>query len=207
MLPPPAPRTSRFSLTRNTGILPPDGRMLVLSQFLGDLRSLVLRPPSRRPAESRCTGILPLLFHTTCALPPWRQVFNLSVARVRIPQVKNSWPRINEGGLPGHRTAAGIGGSSRSFLHEKHDIVSFFLGKRSLLVLRFASCEAAPNRSRDRRKLEELLDFSPLLGKARLPRLMAKKPLRRDFCRPGGAQPKTQTLIAARSNGADPVSF
>jgi hypothetical protein len=26
-------------------------------------------------------------------------------------------------------------------LYEKHDIVSFFLGKRSLLVLRFASCE------------------------------------------------------------------
>jgi hypothetical protein len=105
------------------------------------------------------------------------------------------------------RTVAGIGGSSRSFLHEKHDILSFFLGKRSLLVLRFASCEAAPNRSRDRRKLEELLDFSPLLGKARPPRGMAKKPLRRDFCRPGGAQPKTQTLVAARSSGADPVSF
>jgi len=27
-------------------------------------------------------------------------------------------------------------------IHEKHDILSFFLGKRSLLVLRFASCEA-----------------------------------------------------------------
>ena len=26
-------------------------------------------------------------------------------------------------------------------VHEKHDIVSFCLGKRSLLVLRFASCE------------------------------------------------------------------
>jgi hypothetical protein len=36
----------------------------------------------------------------------------------------------------------GIGGSSRSWIHEKHDILSFFLGKRSLLVLRFASYEA-----------------------------------------------------------------
>jgi len=41
-------------------ILPPDGRMPVLSQFLGDLRSLALRPPSGRPAEGHCTGILPL---------------------------------------------------------------------------------------------------------------------------------------------------
>jgi hypothetical protein len=36
----------------------------------------------------------------------------------------------------------GIGRSSSSCLHEKHDVVSFFLGKRSLPVLRFASCEA-----------------------------------------------------------------
>jgi hypothetical protein len=50
---------------------------------------------------------------------------------------------------------AGIGGSSRSCLYEKHDIVSFFLGKRSLLVLRMASCHAVLG-SRDRRKLEEL---------------------------------------------------
>ena len=40
------------------------------------------------------------------------------------------------------RTEAGIGGSSRSCLHEKHSVLLFFLGKRSLLVLRFASCEA-----------------------------------------------------------------
>jgi hypothetical protein len=51
--------------------------------------------------------------------------------------------------------AAGIGGSSRSWLYEKHDIVSFFLGKRSLLVLRMASCHAGRSGSRDRRKLEE----------------------------------------------------
>ncbi len=38
----------------------------------------------------------------------------------------------------------GIGGSSRSCVHAKHDILSFSLGKRSLLVLRFASCEAVP---------------------------------------------------------------
>ena len=37
---------------------------------------------------------------------------------------------------------AGIGGSSRGMLHAKHDILSFLLGKRSLPVLRFASCEA-----------------------------------------------------------------
>ena len=37
---------------------------------------------------------------------------------------------------------AGIGGSSRRMLHAKHDILSFSLGKRSLPVLRFASCEA-----------------------------------------------------------------
>jgi hypothetical protein len=53
------------------------------------------------------------------------------------------------------KRGAGIGGSSRSWLHEKHDIVSFFLGKRSLLVLRMASCHAAKTGSRDRRKLEE----------------------------------------------------
>jgi hypothetical protein len=52
--------------------------------------------------------------------------------------------------------AAGSGGSSRSWLYEKHDIVSFFLGKRSLLVLRMASCHAGRSGSRDRRKLEEL---------------------------------------------------
>ncbi len=37
----------------------------------------------------------------------------------------------------------GIGGSSRSCVHEKHRVVRFFLGKRSLLVLRMASCHAA----------------------------------------------------------------
>jgi hypothetical protein len=36
---------------------------------------------------------------------------------------------------------AGIGGSSRSCLHEKHSVLLFFLGKRSLLVFRFTSCE------------------------------------------------------------------
>ncbi len=45
---------------------------------------------------------------------------------------------------------------------------------------------SASERSRDRRKLEELLDFSPQPGKARPHRVMAKKPPRRDFCRPGG---------------------
>jgi hypothetical protein len=53
------------------------------------------------------------------------------------------------------KRGAGIGGSSRSRLHEKHDIVSFFLGKRSLLVLRMASCHAVKTGSWDRRKLEE----------------------------------------------------
>ena len=38
-------------------------------------------------------------------------------------------------------------------LHEKHDVVSFFLGKPSLPVLRFASCEAAI--AGGRLKLEE----------------------------------------------------
>jgi hypothetical protein len=37
---------------------------------------------------------------------------------------------------------AGIGGSLRSFFHAKHGILPFSLGKRSLLVLQFASCEA-----------------------------------------------------------------
>jgi hypothetical protein len=41
-------------------------------------------------------------------------------------------------------------------VHEKHDVLSFFLGKRSLLVLRFASCEAVVEEPGDRRKLEEL---------------------------------------------------
>ena len=57
--------------------------------------------------------------------------------------------------------------------------------------------------SRDRRKLEELLDFSPLPGKALPQRVMAKKPLRRDFCRPGGAAPCGATgripLLALRA--------
>ena len=42
----------------------------------------------------------------------------------------------------------GIGGSSRSCLHVKHGILPFSLGKRSLLVLRFASCEAVVGGSR-----------------------------------------------------------
>jgi hypothetical protein len=41
-----------------------------------------------------------------------------------------------------NRLKAGIGGSSRSCPYEKHDIVSFFLGKRSLPVLCVASCHA-----------------------------------------------------------------
>jgi len=37
---------------------------------------------------------------------------------------------------------AGSPNTEANCIHEKHDILSFFLGKRSLLVLRFASCEA-----------------------------------------------------------------
>jgi hypothetical protein len=44
--------------------------------------------------------------------------------------------------VPGLDGEPGIGGSSRSFLYAKHGILPFSLGKRSLLVLRFASCEA-----------------------------------------------------------------
>jgi hypothetical protein len=44
--------------------------------------------------------------------------------------------------LPCRSTRAGSPNTEASCIHEKHDIVSFFLGKRSLLVLRFASCEA-----------------------------------------------------------------
>jgi hypothetical protein len=40
-------------------------------------------------------------------------------------------------------------------VHEKHRIVRFFLGKRSLLVLRFASCKAVVEEPGDRQKLEE----------------------------------------------------
>jgi len=40
------------------------------------------------------------------------------------------------------RTRAGCLDTEASCVHEKHDIVSFFLGKRSLLVLRKASCHA-----------------------------------------------------------------
>jgi hypothetical protein len=38
--------------------------------------------------------------------------------------------------------AAGIGGSSTSCIHAKHGILPFLLGKRSLLVMRMASCHA-----------------------------------------------------------------
>ena len=34
------------------------------------------------------------MFGTIRASLPWRQVFNLSVSPARIPQVKNSWPRV-----------------------------------------------------------------------------------------------------------------
>ena len=47
-----------------------------------------------------------------------------------------------EGPARRDHSGAGIGGSSRSCLHAKHGILPFSLGKRSLLVLRFASCEA-----------------------------------------------------------------
>ena len=40
------------------------------------------------------------------------------------------------------RTRAGSPDTEASCIHEKHRIVRFFLGKRSLLVLRMASCHA-----------------------------------------------------------------
>ena len=45
------------------------------------------------------TSCNPVRYDMCC--PPWRQVFNLSVTRARIPQVKNSWPRSNEAGRRG----------------------------------------------------------------------------------------------------------
>jgi hypothetical protein len=59
--------------------------------------------------------------------------------------------------LPAMQTydGAGIGGSSRSLLHEKHSILLFFLGNLRSLVSCMASCHADLRRSRDRRKLEE----------------------------------------------------
>jgi hypothetical protein len=45
--------------------------------------------------------------------------------------------------------------------------------------------------SRDRRKLEELLDFSTFWGMRCRRSYKEKKPLRRDFCRPGGASQLT----------------
>ena len=50
-------------------------------------------------------------------------------------------------GLPMHRepallTRAGSPNTEASWIHEKHDIVSFFLGDRRSLVLRTASCHA-----------------------------------------------------------------
>jgi hypothetical protein len=57
----------------------------------------------------------------------------------------------------------GIGGSSRSCLYEKHDIVSFFLCKRSLLVLRMASCHAVLG-SRGSAEARGALGFFDLLG-------------------------------------------
>jgi len=61
---------------------------------------------------------------------------SLVTAKPMNGQVENLPPR-----------GAGIGGSSRSCLHEKHSVLLFFLGKRSLLVLRLASCEAVMGRA------------------------------------------------------------
>ena len=57
---------------------------------------------------------------------------------------------------------------------------------------------SASERSRDRRKLEDLLDFSPPPGKARPPRVMAKKPPRRDFCRSQRRMPQPANQCGTR---------
>jgi hypothetical protein len=59
-------------------------------------------------------------------------------------------------------------------------------GKRSLLVLHFAACEAVLDEPGSA-EARGAFGFFALPGKARPQRSMAKKPLRRDFCRPGGA--------------------
>jgi hypothetical protein len=50
--------------------------------------------------------------------------------------------------------------------HEKHRIVRFFLGKRSLLVLRFASCEAVVDEAGESAEARGAFGFFDLLGNA-----------------------------------------
>ncbi len=119
-------------------ILADDGRMPVVEQFL-----------SRHPPA----GAYP-------ALRSWRTFDKKPRTEVRghrfVGRSRNCmarWmackpgvPRLPPGAFMGifRFDEPAIGGSSRSCVHEKHRILRFFLGKRSLLVLRFASCEAVP---------------------------------------------------------------
>jgi hypothetical protein len=98
---PPAQKTSLSEYTKN---------MAILAARRADARPQPVswRPPvagveaAIQAASGKALHRHPAarVGHDMC--PPWRQVFNLSVAPSRIPQVKNSWPRIDEGGLPGH---------------------------------------------------------------------------------------------------------
>jgi hypothetical protein len=69
--------------------------------------------------------------------------------------------------LPRNRgEGAGIGGSSRSCLHAKHGILPFSLGKRSLLVLRMASCHAIVEREPGSAEARGAFGFFDLLWRA-----------------------------------------
>jgi hypothetical protein len=74
-----------------------------------------------------------MLYGMTCAAPRGGKFLTCPLPRHGFHKLKTR----------GHEsTRAGSPNTEASCIHEKHDIVSFFLGKRSLLVLRMASCHA-----------------------------------------------------------------
>jgi hypothetical protein len=101
------------------------------------------------------------------------------------PQVAGAALRILRSSLrPGRAPRT----PKRGCIHEKHDIVSFFLGDRRSLVLRFASCEAVL----DQGGLPEHREASiRRLGGSRAPSSLTQSPSRRaseacSGCPPGG---------------------
>jgi hypothetical protein len=80
-----------------------------------------------------------------------------------------------------------VGGTRRSPFSQKTQHPAVFSWQTPFAGAALRILRSSRRRSRDRRKLEELLDFSPLPGSAQPQGFIAKNPTRRDFCRPGGA--------------------
>ena len=127
--------------------------------------------PSRRMRHNQATPL--------ASQPRRKPGDTVCMPRAR-PTITADAPQPSD--APGLATPAEAGGlSSRETRHPAVFAWQTQFAGAALRILR-----SSLGWSRDRRKLEELLDFSHRLRNAPPQRVMAKKPLRRDFCRPGG---------------------